>query len=768
MDDLAPELKDRIVWFASSNHADVSALSLINHSFLHPSRRHGHRTLRIKDSVIPLGPYDIYTPGRQAYLAKCNRRTPRSLARALQEDFPQVGEYVHRIIFDTTYFQTADVLAMYDLIDELPRLSEVVLENTDLSFFTTSLCTLLSAVDGISTLVLRSCCVDTKSLNILMNSALIILLAECILTYHDLALDLRVLGLSCCNEYNIVMADLKPETLGAISKLQSLTIGARTVGWEGEALAYEWFGGLQFQTLRFLTLHVHHEVDADVVEILLLNCGCITELAVQLSTFQTLRHSTGRHKLNLSRLINLTSLAVTVEGQDAFNFFLHSLGTLPRPSLLAVDLVLVYSPKDWPKPMSESAKSMDNTLCKLIDSGRFERMIVGFCRNHSGRHVETLARDFINNGLRELKAKVGGRLLTEQNHMHALVRFSVDSEGHLWRMEDNMHLCTDNAISRLTHLYLETPSFPFECEATKLDWLKRITFPELQVLQISISYDFWLDDVQLLLERAFEVNHLILNVCPYHCIENRCAEHASDHSRCLLSLANLGRLQSLSIITGIRALKMVERTLGTLSKVPLWMLSLEFAYFTKRWSQGWVEELRGVDEAIISAIDLERLDCMKVFSHMHDGSEESFLCAPSVMATQIHPIHFLVAVALWVIPFDLLLQAAVIAWIVPYIINDPIFAVLTTVFLTLALIRVCIAAPLLAGLLVALLSLKLASVLVVTLLALTDPSFDDDNILMTGPDYETDLNLIIATLAALTILALTIVWSLLTAGYHGK
>ncbi len=51
---------------------------------------------------------------------------------------------------------------------------------------------------------------------------------------------------------------------------------------------------------------------------------------------------------------------------------------------------------------------MDNMLCKLIDQNGFQRMVVGFCRVHSGRQVEALAKNLINKGLWELKAKVGG------------------------------------------------------------------------------------------------------------------------------------------------------------------------------------------------------------------------------------------------------------------------------------------------------------------------------------------------------------------------
>ncbi len=129
-----------------------------------------------------------------------------------------------------------------------------------------------------------------------------------------------------------------------------------------------------------------------------------------------LKHSSGRRKLNLSRLVNLTTLAVTVEGQGAFDFFLRSLDTLPHPLLCSVDLLLVYCPRDWPKPTPKSAKTMDNTLCKLIDQNGFQRMVVGFCRIHSGRWVEALAKNLINKGLPELRAKVGGRLLTEENY----------------------------------------------------------------------------------------------------------------------------------------------------------------------------------------------------------------------------------------------------------------------------------------------------------------------------------------------------------------
>ncbi len=129
-----------------------------------------------------------------------------------------------------------------------------------------------------------------------------------------------------------------------------------------------------------------------------------------------LKHSSGRHKLNLSRLVNLTTLAVTVKGQGAFDFFLRSLDMLPHPLLCSVDLLLVYCPRDWPKPTPKSAKTMDNTLCKLIDKNGFQRMVVGFCRIHSGQQVEALAKNLINKGLPELKAKVGGRLLTEENY----------------------------------------------------------------------------------------------------------------------------------------------------------------------------------------------------------------------------------------------------------------------------------------------------------------------------------------------------------------
>ncbi len=181
------------------------------------------------------------------------------------------------------YLQTVDVLAMYDLVDHLLRLKEVVLENTDLSFFTTSLCTLLGALDRISTLTLKTCCVDAKSFNILMTGWWIIIMAGLVLTYSNSELDLQALRLSCCNEYDISLGQLKPSTLGTIAKLQSLIIGARMVGWEGEALAYQWFRDLQFQNLQFLMLHVHHEVDAEVVEPLLLNCGCLTGLVIQLS-----------------------------------------------------------------------------------------------------------------------------------------------------------------------------------------------------------------------------------------------------------------------------------------------------------------------------------------------------------------------------------------------------------------------------------------------------------------------------------------------------
>ncbi len=98
--------------------------------------------------------------------------------------------------------------------------------------------------------------------------------------------------------------------------------------------------------------------------------------------------------------------------------------------------------------------------------------------------------------------------------MHALVRLSVDGEGQLWLLEDNLDLSVADELCQLTHLYLETPCLPFDCEAKKLDWLKRVTFPKLQVLQISIRYDYWLDDVQLLLQWAVNIRHLILDV--YH------------------------------------------------------------------------------------------------------------------------------------------------------------------------------------------------------------------------------------------------------------
>ncbi len=167
MDTLASELKERIAWFASIDPNDIAALSLVDRSFCDPAQRQICCTLRIKESLVPLTPYDMYDDNQKAYLRYRNHKSPASMAVGLKTQFSDMGHHIRWIVFNTIFLQTADIIALYDLVDKLPGLTEVVLKNAELCYFKTAFRTLLSAIDSISTLTLKMCTVTAEALNMI-------------------------------------------------------------------------------------------------------------------------------------------------------------------------------------------------------------------------------------------------------------------------------------------------------------------------------------------------------------------------------------------------------------------------------------------------------------------------------------------------------------------------------------------------------------------------------------------------------------------------
>lgn len=89
------------------------------------------------------------------------------MAVGLKTQFSDMGHHIRWIVFNTIFLQTADIIALYDLVDKLPGLTEVVLKNAELCYFKTAFRTLLSAIDSISTLTLKMCTVTAEALNMI-------------------------------------------------------------------------------------------------------------------------------------------------------------------------------------------------------------------------------------------------------------------------------------------------------------------------------------------------------------------------------------------------------------------------------------------------------------------------------------------------------------------------------------------------------------------------------------------------------------------------
>ncbi len=65
------------------------------------------------------------------------------------------------------------------------------------------------------------------------------------------------------------MDEMTLDTHLALGQVHQLHIGFHSVGWEGDSLSYSWIGRYTFAFLQNLGLHLHHEADVDVANMLL-------------------------------------------------------------------------------------------------------------------------------------------------------------------------------------------------------------------------------------------------------------------------------------------------------------------------------------------------------------------------------------------------------------------------------------------------------------------------------------------------------------------
>lgn len=162
--------------------------------------------------------------------------------------------------------------------------TELVLVDTDLGFFKSSLQLLLSSMKILSTLTFKGCSISTQTLNVIVEGVKIIHNVPDIVFNSFLLASPRLTtwNFGCTNDYNITMDEMTLDTHLALGQVHRLHIGFHSVGWEGDSLSYSWIGRYTFAFLQNLGLHLHHEADVDVANMLLDGMLIVTRLDLQI------------------------------------------------------------------------------------------------------------------------------------------------------------------------------------------------------------------------------------------------------------------------------------------------------------------------------------------------------------------------------------------------------------------------------------------------------------------------------------------------------
>ncbi|KAK0243345.1 hypothetical protein EDD85DRAFT_786259 [Armillaria nabsnona] len=333
MQQLAQETKDTIASYLHSK-SDLASLTMVDRTFASAGRQARFRTIHISESSpspLLIRSYNIKCLHDRWYLG-----TAVSAGNAICEKFPEIGRNVRRIVFFATYLKIEDVVALMRLLSKAPFVREFVFMDTDLHFFKDAFGALLSSMEHVSALVFKGCSISTQSLD----------------TITRVLPRLKSLNLGSTNDYNVSIMDVTAQTILTLSQLTDLRVGFRLLGWEGDSLSYGWINGMRFEALQSLSIHVHHESDVEVVNMVLSNALAITHLY-----------------LNLWR-------------------------TLPYISLEVFQLHILSVPRSWTwfvKP-PECLSKLDATLCKIIDISSVRGVVISCTRGgECSKDSESLA-----------------------------------------------------------------------------------------------------------------------------------------------------------------------------------------------------------------------------------------------------------------------------------------------------------------------------------------------------------------------------------------
>ncbi len=131
-----------------------------------------------------------------------------------------------------------------------------------------------------------------------------------------------------------------------------------------------------------------------------------------ISAFNTLRCPSGNRKLNMSQLVELTVLTMSIQGEEAVSFLQHSLESLPRRSLCTINITLACA---FAQPITfyhDGISALDDILLECINVEAFDCMIIGCNLIYKGIQMERMARKSIDRLWVKVKQAVGTKLIT--------------------------------------------------------------------------------------------------------------------------------------------------------------------------------------------------------------------------------------------------------------------------------------------------------------------------------------------------------------------
>ncbi|KAK0234499.1 hypothetical protein EDD85DRAFT_955317 [Armillaria nabsnona] len=307
MQKLAQETKEHITSYIYTK-PDLSTLSMVDRSFSNACRHIRYATVHLSAGssfTLLFCAADI-----QGYDRRCLGMVV-AISHAIRYDFPRVGKYIRRIIFFAEYLKRADILAFIQLMEGAPSVTELVFVDMDLGFFKSSLQLLLSSMKILSILTFKGHSISTQTLN----------------TIAEASPRLTTWNFGCTNNYNVTMDEMTLDMHLALGQVHQLHIGFHSVGWEGDLLSYGWIGRYTFAFLQNLGLHLHHEADVDMANMLLDGMLIVTRLDLQIWSYHSPKYSSSHSRLCLKPLIHLKDFDITVQGE-------HVICLLQRHGLL--------------------------------------------------------------------------------------------------------------------------------------------------------------------------------------------------------------------------------------------------------------------------------------------------------------------------------------------------------------------------------------------------------------------------------------------------